>query len=63
MLHVIAITPNISKYQEFQTDNYMKDVVTPVLEVKNGVMPIPLGAGWGVELDSAFVSTLKKMEL
>jgi L-alanine-DL-glutamate epimerase-like enolase superfamily enzyme len=62
MLHVIAITPNVSTHQEFQTDNYMKNVVSPVLHVKNGVMPIPLGAGWGMELDSAFTKTLKSVE-
>jgi L-alanine-DL-glutamate epimerase-like enolase superfamily enzyme len=63
MLHVIAITPNVSKHQEFQTDNYMKDVVSPVLQVKNGIMPIPLGAGWGVELDNDFIKTLKNVEM
>jgi L-alanine-DL-glutamate epimerase-like enolase superfamily enzyme len=63
MLHVLALTPNISAHHEFQTDNYMRNVVSPVLQVKNGVMPIPLGAGWGVELDPAFTSTLKLVKL
>jgi L-alanine-DL-glutamate epimerase-like enolase superfamily enzyme len=63
MLHVIAITPNASKHQEFQTDNYMKDVVSPVLEVKNGVMPIPLSAGWGMKVNPDFIKKLKVVEV
>jgi D-galactarolactone cycloisomerase len=63
MLHVIAITPNASKHQEFQTDNYMKDVISPVVQVENGMMPIPLDAGWGVELDGDFIKTLKEVFL
>jgi D-galactarolactone cycloisomerase len=62
MLHLAAITPNLTGFQEWQPNDHMSGFYTPNLAATNGIMPIPLGPGWGMELDPDFVKGLTLME-
>jgi D-galactarolactone cycloisomerase len=62
MLHLAAITPNLSGYQEWQPNDHLAAYYSPNLKAVNGIMALPLGPGWGMELDPEFVQTLVVVE-
>jgi D-galactarolactone cycloisomerase len=62
MLHLAAIQPNMTEFQEWQPNDFLKDYYYPIIQAENGRMPIPLGVGWGVDWDPAFVADLKVVE-
>ncbi len=59
MLHLAAITPNMTPYQEWQPNDFLKDFYAPNLVAVNGVVQVPLGAGWGVNFDPDFEKSLR----
>jgi len=56
MLIFASVTPDIGRYQEYKRGiEKVADLFTPALEIKNGQMTVPQGAGTGVVDYSAFV--------
>jgi D-galactarolactone cycloisomerase len=62
MLHLAAITPNLTGFQEWQPNDHLLGYYSPNLMADNGIMPIPLGPGWGMMLDPDFVKGLTVVE-
>lgn len=62
MLHLAAIQSNLAEFQEWQPNDFLKDHYHPVIQAENGKMPLPLGPGWGVAWDPAFLADLRVVE-
>ncbi len=62
ILHFAASTPNIGPYMEYvsRADARKESWYTPNFAIRNGVIPLPLGPGLGLEFDPEF---LKKAAL
>jgi L-alanine-DL-glutamate epimerase-like enolase superfamily enzyme len=59
MLHLAALVPNMTRFQEWQPNDFLKDFYAPNLLAINRKMPIPLdGAGWGMALEEGFLKGL-----
>lgn len=62
-LHLAAALPACSQFQEYRVDDdapWAEAVYTPLPVVEDGMLPLPTGAGWGVELQPAFVAAAEK---
>ncbi len=62
MLHLAAITPNMTPFQEWQPNDFLKDFYAPNLVADKGIVQLPLGTGWGVSFDSDFEKSLRVVE-
>lgn len=65
VLHYASVVPNAGPYQEYKGAN--KEIpfesTSVSLEVKNGQVPVPTGAGLGVQLDSAWIDASELLTL
>ncbi len=57
-LHLLGAIPNAGPYLEYtiELDGWMRDLFTPVLEVRDGCVAIPDGPGWGVTVKPAWLA-------
>lgn len=56
MLHFAALVPNLGPYQEYRAKPQPKDWWhCPAFEVREGLLPVPVAPGWGVEYDPALL--------
>lgn len=51
-LHMLAAIPNAGPFLEFsiEPDTWADEIFTPALEVRSGLVSVPAGPGWGVEI-------------
>lgn len=56
-LHVLGAIENAGPYLEFSIENnpWVKDLFYPALEVRDGMVDIPQGSGWGVEINKEWL--------
>ena len=61
ILQFAATTPNIGPWMEYVSRGPAKKEswYTPNFEIRNGVIPVPLGPGMGLEFDPEFLKTAK----
>lgn len=58
LLHLCAVAPNLYGFQEYRSRPDTLDYAhTPRLSPVNGLLPVPDGAGWGIEYDPILWST------
>jgi L-alanine-DL-glutamate epimerase-like enolase superfamily enzyme len=64
MLHFAACCPNLGPFQEFNIDppKPMSDV-GPTLQVRDGKLAVPAGAGLGITIDSALLRDADVMQV
>lgn len=57
-LHLAVAMPSCSQYQEWSAESprWTHDIYSPMPRVVNGEVAAPVLPGWGVEIDSAFLS-------
>lgn len=57
-LHLLAAIPNAGDYVEFTIEPcpWAQAAYRPRLQVRDGVVEIPPGPGWGIELDAAWLA-------
>jgi L-alanine-DL-glutamate epimerase-like enolase superfamily enzyme len=60
-LHMLAAIPNAGQYIEFAIEPWpwQKDIYHPQLKVKDGLLPMPPGPGWGVTINKKWLSAAK----
>lgn len=52
LLHIAAVAPNLYGYQEYRSRPVALDYMhSPEISLKNGVICLPQGAGYGIEID------------
>ncbi|GAB3039342.1 mandelate racemase/muconate lactonizing enzyme family protein [Natronobiforma cellulositropha] len=57
-LHLLGALENAGPYLEYSIeDHWAEGLFTPALTVEDGTVAIPDGPGWGVEVNSAWLST------
>lgn len=62
-VHMMAAIPNAGPHLEFSIeDNWAKDLYEPMLEVKNGVVDVPPGPGWGVTINPDWLAKAERRE-
>jgi L-alanine-DL-glutamate epimerase-like enolase superfamily enzyme len=61
-LHLMAVIPNPGPHVEFsiEPDHWADEIFTPVLTVKNGLIPFPTGPGWGVTVNPSWVAKAQR---
>jgi L-alanine-DL-glutamate epimerase-like enolase superfamily enzyme len=57
-LHLLGAIENAGPYLEFSIENnpWVKDLFYPALEVRDGMVDIPHGSGWGVEINKDWLN-------
>lgn len=63
-LHLMTALPNAGRFLEFtiETDRWTEGLYTPVLEVRDGLVTLPDGAGWGVEISPDWLAGANRKE-
>jgi len=58
-LHVLAAIPNAGPFLEYSIEDapWAQELYEPALEVVDGDVPIPAGAGWGVRVSPAWLES------
>lgn len=61
-LHILGAIPNAGPHIEFSIEpsNWTKDLYTPALQVRDGLVAIPDGPGWGVTINPKWLSGAKR---
>jgi L-alanine-DL-glutamate epimerase-like enolase superfamily enzyme len=66
-MHLLAATPNRGPHFEFciEKEPWFEDLYTPTLQVRDGLVQIPEGPGWGVQINPGWLANadLKVSEL
>ncbi len=62
MLHFAAVTPDIGQYQEYKRgiERYT-DLFEPALEIRDGAIGVPKGAGTGIRDIQLVIKNAKRM--
>jgi L-alanine-DL-glutamate epimerase-like enolase superfamily enzyme len=62
-LHAMCTIPNPGAYVEFsiEDDAWADEIFSPALTVRNGTIPFPRGAGWGVTVNPAWVARATRL--
>jgi len=57
-LHLMAAIPNAGPWMEFSIEDsaWAKGIYSPVLEVVDGLVALPQGPGWGVEVNTEWLA-------
>jgi L-alanine-DL-glutamate epimerase-like enolase superfamily enzyme len=62
MLHLCAGAPNLWGFQEYRSREDKLDFAhSPVLAPVNGELPVPLGPGWGIDVDPAIWKSARRV--
>jgi len=61
-LHMLGAVPNAGPHIEFSIEptDWTKDLYEPPLEVRDGLVAIPDGPGWGVTIDPKWLAKAKR---
>lgn len=61
-LHLLAAIPNAGPYVEFSIEKPrdFSEIYSPVPAVSDGVVEVPAGPGWGVELKSGWIESAER---
>ena len=61
-LHLLAAVPNAGPYVEFtiEPNDWAQAPYRPHLEVRDGVVEIPPGPGWGIELQADWLARAER---
>jgi L-alanine-DL-glutamate epimerase-like enolase superfamily enzyme len=61
-LHMLGAIPNAGDYIEFSIEptGWTKDLYHPALEVRDGLVAIPDGPGWGVTVNTEWLASAKR---
>jgi L-alanine-DL-glutamate epimerase-like enolase superfamily enzyme len=64
-LHMMAAIANAGRFIEFSIEEndwispWLTDLYTPALTVENGMVTIPDGYGWGIEINKSWLKNCK----
>ncbi len=61
-LHMLGAIPNAGPHIEFSIEpsNWTKDLYYPALQIRDGLVAIPDGPGWGVTINPKWLSAAKR---
>jgi len=61
-MHMLAAIPNAGPHLEFSIENtpWTDDLYRPALEVKDGMVAIPQGPGWGVAINQKWLDSAQR---
>ncbi len=63
-LHLMAAVPNAGRFLEFtiENDRWTEGLYSPALEVRDGLVALPDGPGWGVRISPAWLAGAERRE-
>jgi len=63
-LHMLGAIPNAGDHVEFtiESNDWATELYRPLLEVRDGRVPIPDGPGWGVTINPDWLAKAQRQE-
>lgn len=63
-LHLMTAVPNAGRFLEFtiEEDRWTQGVYSPALQVRDGLVPLPDGPGWGVQITPTWLADADRRE-